>query len=158
MLKKLLQNKNLLTLILAFSVGVLFILFGVLGQDASETQSDNSLNYSTPELESYTSTLEKRITAHLERIEGVTNVSVLLTVDTSNENIFATEGSGNDYVIIKDSSGNESVVKLAEINAKVRGIAVVCNYSGNEEKRQQIISMLSSLFNVGANRISVMSA
>ena len=71
MLKKLLQNKNLLTLILAFSVGVLFILFGVLGEDASETQSDNSLNYSTPELESYTSALEKRITAHLEKIEGV---------------------------------------------------------------------------------------
>ena len=158
MFKKITENKNLLTLVLAVFVGILFIVFGLLGEDGEKTDTLEKVEYSSPELESYTASLEKRITAHLERIEGVSDVSVLLTVDTSGQNVFATEGNGNDYVIIKDSSGNENVVKLTEINAKVRGIAVVCNYQGNEEKRQQIISMLASLFNVGTNRISVMSA
>ncbi len=157
-MKKLLSNKNLLVVVLAVLCGVLLIIFGSIGDGKNVNEEDvANASYPGKELESYTSALEKRVTEHIERINGVSNVSVLITIEGTNEKVYATEGSGKDYVIIKDSSGSENAVVLTEINASVRGIAVVCDYGENNELRQQIITMLSSLFNIGSNRISVMS-
>ncbi len=159
MFKKLLKNKNTLFMILAVSVGILLIVFGSLnGTDASTSGGENTSLYPGDELKSYTELLEKRVKEHIDRIDGVSNVSVMLTIDSSNEKIYASNGQGKDYVIIKDSSGNEKPIMLQEINASIRGIAVVCDFGGSDLKRQQIIEMLSALFNIGTNKISVMMA
>ena len=81
---------------------------------------------------------------------------MLVTVEISKEKVYATTGGDRDFVIITDSNGNESALTVAEINASVRGIAVVCNYGENEALKKEIIGMLASLFNIGTNRISVM--
>lgn len=158
-MKKLLSNKNVLTVLIAIVVGILLVVFGFSGSDKKDLeQNTDAHSYTSAELESYTTALEGRVAKHIEKIGGVSNVNVLLTIEASNEKVFATEGANKDYVIIKDSNGNENALQLSEINAQVRGIAVVCDYGGNDELRQQIILMLSSLFNIGTNRISVMSA
>ncbi len=153
MIKKLLKNKNVVTVLLAVAVGVLLIIFGFL-KDSEPSQNNEVNQYSDAELESYTSTLEEKVEKHLEKIDGVNNVSVILTIEGTNEKVYATNGS-KDYVVIKDSSGNENALMLSEINAQVRGIAVVCDYGSNEQLKQEIIAMLASLFNIGTNRISV---
>lgn len=159
-MKKLLKYKNALTVIIAVVVGILLVIFGSLKSD--NEKNEESLNdipqYTSDGLESYTTSLEERIEKHIEKIAGVKNVSVLLTMESSNEKIYATDGASKDYIIIKDSSGNENAIQLSEISAQVRGIAVVCDYGNDDELRQQIITMLSSLFSIGTNRISVMAA
>ena len=158
-MKKIFANKNLITVLMAVFVGLLLVLFGLFDdsdKDIDEIRSD--VSYSSTELESYTTSLEDRVANHIEKIGGVSYVSVLLTIDASSEKVYATEGASKDYVIIKDSGGNENALVLSEINAQIRGIAVVCDYGRSEEMRQKIITMLSSLFNIGTNRISVMSA
>ena len=154
-------KKNVYILILGVVFGVFLIIMSCINysEDKDVNITDTNLpEYGSAELESYTASLEKKVKSVVERISGVTNVSVLITIEGTNEKVYATNGSNKDYVIIKDESGNESALSLMEINANVRGIAVICNYGGNEDIRQQIIEMLTSVFNIGANRVSVISA
>lgn len=157
MIKNLFKNKNLLIVVIGILIGGAMILFGEYGKKEEPKPEDNSIAYSSDELDMYTERLENKISEFLEKIGGVSNVAVVVTIENSKENIYATEGSNYDYVILTDSSGNQSTVKLTEITATVRGIAVVCNYE-SEELKQQIISTLSALFNIGTNRISVIRA
>ena len=157
MLSKIFKNKNTLIIIFGMLLGGILIIYGNSDKSSGDFPITNENNYTSSELEIYTETLENKVSKFLEKIGGVSNVSGIITIENSKENVYATEGSNFDYVILQDSSGNQSTIKLTEINATVRGIAVVCNYS-SEELRQQMISTLASLFNIGTNRISVINA
>ena len=151
------KRKNILVVVIGVATGLLLILLGNIGSEKLPSDLTEPL-YTSEELESYTANIEKKISSLLSHIDGVSDVCVLVTVDISKEKVYATEGDGKNYVIITDSSGNESALTVAEINASVRGIAVVCKYGGNENLKMEIINMLASLFNIGSNRISVMHA
>lgn len=157
MLGNFLKNKNVIIVILGIVIGGALIIFGEIGENNNKTLPTPEELYSSTELDIYTERLEEKLSVFLSKISGVSNVSVIITIDNSKENIYATEGSNFDYVILTDSSGNQSTVKLTEITATVRGIAVVCRYE-SEEVKQQIITTLASLFNVGTNRVSVIKA
>ena len=157
MIKGLLKNKNLLIVILGIVFGVAMILLGDNKGQTDSLPSHDIISYSSSELDTYTERLENKISGFIDKIGGVSNVTVIVTIENSKENVYATEGSSYDYVILTDSSGNQSTVMLTEITATLRGIAVVCDFE-SEELKQQIISTLASLFNIGTNRVSVISA
>lgn len=158
MLKDILKNKKLLFAALGCTCGILMILLGSFGNGKNVQAPQSDASYTSEELESYATSLESRISSLIGKIAGVSDVSTLVTVEASKEAVYATSGNDRDYVIVKDSSGNETAIKLAEINATIRGIAVVCDYGGNDALKKEIIELLSSLFGIGANRISVMQA
>jgi len=158
MLKDIFKNKKILLSAVACLCGMLLILLGSFDSGDKKKTLDTEVSYTSDELDSYTASLEKRIGALVGKIDGISDVTALVTVDASKESVYATSGANRDYVIIKDSSGNESALKLSEINATIRGIAVVCDYGGDEALKKQIIELLSSLFGIGSNRISVMQA
>ena len=120
--------------------------------------TNHSASYDNKELQTYTDSLEEKIRSFLGNIGGISNVSVIVTVESSAERVYATQGSNSDYVIVTDPDGGENTVPLTEISAKIRGIAVVCDYGGNDALRIKIIELLASLFDIGSNRISVISA
>ena len=153
---KIIKNKRVLVIALSVFLGVLLVLFGSINKNGEKSAATDE-KYPTKELESYTEKLEKKISTHLSKINGVGDVSVLVTIESTNEKVYATEGANKDYVIISGDNGENGIL-LAEINAKIRGIAVVCDYGGNEQLRQEIILALSTLFNIGTNRVSVLSA
>ncbi len=153
-----LKNKNVLVIVIGCVCGLLLILLGNVSEKDNSEGAVNESMYSTEELEGYTEALEKKVTSLISHIGGVSDVNVLVTVEISKEKVYATAGDNKDYVIITDASGNESALTVAEINANVRGIAVVCNYGENEALKMELINMLASLFNIGSNRISVMAA
>ena len=151
-MKEIFKNKKVLMAIIGCICGILLIIAGSYGGGTDKnTENQNSELYPSEELEIYTERLEKRICDLVGKVNGVTDVSVLVTIDTSN-------GSNGDFVIVTDPSGKETPVKIMEITANIRGIAVVCDYGGDEALRKNIIEMLSSLFSIGTNRISVMPA
>lgn len=152
------KNKNVLVIVIGCVCGLLLILLGNVSEKEKNEVTVNENLYTSEELEGYTDALEKKVSSLISSIGGVSDVNVLVTVEISKEKVYATTGDNKDYVIITDASGNESALTVAEINANVRGIAVVCNYGGNEALKMEIINMLASLFNIGSNRISVMSA
>lgn len=157
-MKKILQNKNIAFAVLGVALGLILVIIGNIDSDVDTTSVDHSPTYTSNELETYTENLEAKVRNILSKIGGVSNVDVIISIDGSSESVFATEGSNKDFVIIKDSSGNESALQVMEINATVRGIAVVCDYGNDENLKVQIINMLAALFNIGSNRISVISS
>ena len=156
---ELFKNKKAVMVIAGILCGLSLILAGSLQRknEGKDTTEEERL-YPSEELTVSTEQLEKRLAEIIEHISGVSDASVLITFETSNENVYATSGSNQDFVIINDPNGGENAVKLMEINAKVRGIAVVCDFGGNESLRKEIIGMLTSLFDIGSNRISVMQS
>ncbi len=156
---KLLKNKKLMMIVAGVAAGLCLVLAGNLKNDTSKgTDTSKEELYSSEELTVYTEKLEKRLEELVGNIAGVKDVDALITFESSKENVYASNGENRDFVIIQNSDGSESGIKLMEINAKVRGIAIVCDYGGNEALKAEIISMLTSLFNIGSNRISVMPA
>ena len=132
------KKKNAAVLLIGCICGLLLIFLGSMKGEEKELISPTENAYTSDELEGYTDTLEKKISSLLSHVGGVTDVNVLVTVDISKEKVYATTGDKKDYVIITDSSGNESALTVAEINACVRGIAVVCNYGANETLKKEI--------------------
>ena len=158
-MKEIFKNKKILIAVIGCICGILLIIAGSYGNSSKKEGSKEAPSlYPSEELEIYTERLEKRVCELIERVGGVSNVTVLVTIDTSNESIYATSGSNGDFVIITDPTGKENPVKVMEITANIRGIAVVCDYGGDESLKKNIINMLSSLFSIGSNRISVMPA
>ena len=157
MIDKLQKHKNLILPFLGIALAVILFFFESSSAENSGSAT-KSTEYNSEELKTYTEYLEERIENFLNEISGISNATVILTVENSSETVYATQGINSDYVLIKDSKGNENAIPLTEISAKIRGIAVVCNYNGNESLKMTVIDLLSSLFNVGANRISVLPA
>ena len=154
------KSKKILIIIFAVFAGIVILFFGIDSNNStvSKANNDNSLEYSSEQLSTYTDALEEKIKIFLESIGGISVVSVLVTVESSAETVYATNGTNSDYVIIRDKNGDENAIPLTEITARLRGIAVVCNYGNNEGLRLKIIDLLASLFDVGSNRISVISS
>ncbi|MDE7260908.1 MAG: stage III sporulation protein AG [Oscillospiraceae bacterium] len=101
----------------------------------------------------------------LGKISGVGRVDVMLTLQSGSELILAEEGSlrysGDSRTPdsyertnqpITDSGG---VVVTQEMYPQYRGALVVCDGGGNDSVRLQIISAVSALTGLGADRIAV---
>lgn len=153
------KNKNLIFIISGIVVGFILLFYGSVS-DKKETPQNNQSqnNYSSPELQTYTAYLENRIEDLLNQINGVSNAKVMVTIESSKETIYAKEGANLDYVIIRDSSGNENALPVKEISANIRGVAIVCDYQNNDSIKIKIIELISSLFGIGSNRISIMNS
>lgn len=156
-MKNILKNKNVILAVVGILCGSLLFISGISNNKNSSGSTEEKKNYTSDELQTYTEALENKISEFLENIGGVSNVSVIVTIDSSSETVYAKEGVNSDYVIIKDSTGNENTVPLTEITAKIRGIAVVCDYGKDEKIKRSILELLCSTFDIGSNRVSVLS-
>jgi stage III sporulation protein AG len=99
----------------------------------------------------------------VESVSGVKDCEVMVTLKSGFEYYFATDqqitqgssttDSRKEYVLA-NYGGNEQPVLIEERMPKVSGVAVVCpGISATAEYK--IIQMLSALFDLPANRISV---
>lgn len=160
MIEKIIKNKNMLLPFLGIILAIVLFISGAFGNETAAPLTGNryTAEYTSEELKTYTEQLEEKIENFLNEINGITNATVILTVESSSETVYATQGENSDYVLIKDSKGNENAIPLTEISAKIRGIAVVCDYGGNERLKMTVIELLASLFDLGSNRISILPA
>lgn len=146
------QKKWLVLALVA--AGVILLFIGSLsggGQDPPQDESTDMI--------SYAEMLEARIVDLCEQVAGVSDVSVLLTLDGGVERIYAenSTGGGQSYVVIS-AGGEEKVVLVREICSSVRGIAVVCHGGENISIRRTLTELLSCALGVPISKISVAGA
>ena len=151
--------KNKWLVILLSAVGILLLLIGS-GRFNSGGKSDANVKIDESggaDISAYTQYLEQRITDICGRVHGVSEVSVLLTLDGGSEYVYAENkgGSNVDYLIINDGTGGEKTVLLREIFSRVRGIAVVCNGGSDITVKRTLSELLSCAFGIPQNKISV---
>ena len=157
--EKMKQSKGLWLLILGIAAGLLLLF---LGDSQSKSESETATeapSLSFTEAEQYLNTLERRIANLLEAMDGVSDVSVILTPDGTAESLYAQNGqyengtlTEREYVLT-DRNGEVILVRL--IYPKLRGVAVVCRGGSNPILQEKIVSLLCALLELPSNKVYV---
>lgn len=121
---------------------------------------------------------QNRIVDFLKNVKGVGSVSVLVYCDRSSvlelvsnsvlDDQFIEENDGNggtrdtqnhkqenEYLVIQDQDGNQRVVAVSESIPAITSVCVVCSGGDQAAVQERIITALSALYNLSANKIVV---
>ncbi len=159
-LNKLKKDKKALFTVLIGIAGMLLILLSEMPFFGGETKNtkDSGKVYFNQSLEEDTEKL-------ISEIKGAGKVSVMLTYEASEEKVWAKdkdvnvksdgESDENEKHIIIDAAEGETGLAVKVIYPKVRGVAVVCTGGDDPIVRSEIKALLSALFDIGSNRISI---
>ncbi len=127
----------------------------------SGSQSDGS---ALPTADEYREMVEAQTTELIRSLTGLKGVAVQITLESGYEYTFAsdkyvTENTAGttttrDTKTEIFASGDGSAVITKQKPPAVAGVAVVCK-GADAEQRLKIISLLTALYDIGSNRISV---
>ena len=156
-------------LLLAGVLGVILLLVGNLGSRGdgqnTEVETDARDRNSAQRLADYTETLESRIAALCETVDGVSSVRVAVTLASGYEYVYAKDATAEEngtgdvsgsytYVVI-GSGSSEQVVYLSEKPPKIGGIGIVCRGGGNAAVQKELIALVCAAFDVGSNQVYI---
>lgn len=143
------KSKKGIILIITIALLGLILIIASNFTDSESTESIHKIDQ-----ESYTTKLENKIKDFLLRIDGINKAEVIVTLDTSNEQIYAQNQSTLDYLIINSNNG-ESPVYVTEIYPTVRGIAIACTNGESDEIKMKITKLISAYLGISSNRIEI---
>lgn len=152
------NKKNTLIIIILLILGLLLLVF------PNVTKSKNNSQSNEERLAKYTDELEEKLVSLCSKIQGVSNVSVTVYLDSGFETVYAyneqnkesSNGINSEKKYVTLGSGNdESMVLVVEKMPNICGVAVVCKGGGNPLIANQIINLISSAYNVPKNKIYV---
>jgi stage III sporulation protein AG len=158
-LDKVKHGKGIWLLLIGVAAGLLLLTFG----DGSNTEEGDVL-IETPsptftEAETYLANLERRIANLLDAMDGVSDVSVVLTPDGTAESLYAQNGqyengslAEQEYVTV-GRDGTPILIRLTY--PKLRGVAIVCRGGSNPILQEKIVSLLCALLDLPASRVYV---
>ena len=154
-------KKGVMIWIIALAImGVLLIL---LGGEGSNNISSNEKSKEL-RLEEYTVSLENKIAELCSKVNGVSNVSVSVYLDSSFETVYAydeenkstSSGINSERKYVTIGSGNaESMVSVVEKMPNICGVAIVCSGGGDSTVSKELIGLVSSAYGIPSNKIYV---
>ncbi|NLT15711.1 MAG: stage III sporulation protein AG [Clostridiales bacterium] len=160
------KNKYVMAVLL---VGLVLILLPT-GAPAAQKNADRSTDTQTA---FSLSEQENRIAAALSKIEGAGRVTVVLTLQCSEEHVLAKDESesrstgangaspessvekSSAVVIVSAGSSVEAPVTLKYIYPRYQGALVVCEGADNAAVRLQLVRAVSGLTGLGSDKIIV---
>lgn len=161
--KKQLKLKNLIPLVIGV-VGIVIVL--IAGGNSTESEQATAEGMQD-DITAYTAGLEEKIKKLCEACEGVSHVSVAITLEGGFEYEYAknTEYGKNsygderkeEYLVIGQGSGEKCVVLRQKLPG-IAGVGVVCRGGDDDVVREQLTMLISSVLNIGANKIYITSA
>ncbi len=166
--EELFKDKKKLVIV-AFGL-VLIILLAFSELLPSEESKDVSREENTSGYASqYTAKAEKELEEILKKISGAGKVSVMITLDSTYENVFAKgyetkiqeqEGktqseSQEEYIIVKQDSGDEKSLIIKVYEPQIKGVAVVAQGADDIYVKQAIIETVCALYDISSAKVSV---
>ena len=130
------------TLLLLGVAGVILLLFGSLGGNA--TKAGESIG-----AEDYRAALTAEVTLLVSEVRGAGEVTVLLTLESGESRIYAENSTGGTVTVGGDGLLVESRPP------RVVGVAVVCTGGDDPAVRTEISDLLAASLGVGAHRIKI---
>lgn len=110
--------------------------------------------------EDYAERLSLELKEILSDIQGVSNVSVMVTVDGSEKKIFASDLSESDLksetktVII----GSKEALEEGIGYPKVKGVLVVCRGGGSPSVKEKVVNAVSTVLDIPTGKVFVTNA
>ena len=126
------EKYRLIFVVLVAAVGMALVLFSLGGTKEEKTEK------SSQSLAEYKAELEKELESACSSIRGVGRCEVIVTFSRGAENTY----KGTNLIESKPP--------------EVTGVSVICEGADSDEVRAGIVGMMSSLFSIGTNRVSVM--
>lgn len=143
------KKKGVIILTIMAVLGVCLIIFSNTVQSSND-QAD------TIDYEEYTKYLEEKLEDFILGIDGIKKATVILTLDTSSEQIYAQNQSNYDFLTISSGKG-ESPVKITEVFTTIRGVAVACTNGDNDEIKMKLTRLISAYLGISSNRIEIVN-
>jgi stage III sporulation protein AG len=157
---------------LVLTVGVLLFIVSttamtdVQGNTENTAQEDASVQ-TNEDLSLYQEKLEKRLVETLQKVEGVGEVEVMITLKSSSEQVVEKDesvetrmnGSENSSTekqttVLIDNGQSPYVVK--EIMPQIEGVAIVAQGSEDAVVKSEIYEVVQALFNISIHKIKVL--
>lgn len=149
-IKRIPESKRPLVLV---SVGVI-LLVSVFITDF--TPSDETVSVTEESETPYIQDIEEKLEDIVSTIHGAGEAKVMVTLDTSEENVYATDINEKryEYVVIKTSS-EEGGLLLKIIQPKIRGVAIVCEGGDSYKVKTDILNAVCSVLDISSSRVSI---
>lgn len=177
--KNLSSDKKRNIIILLGAVGMVLIFASnfihIPKNEVTVTESESTTESITAE--SYRIQLENDLTNIVSQINGAGEVKIMITMDSTVEDVFAVErkiddniesaadgsqgetkteySEDNTYVTIKNKDGSEEVVLLKQVMPKIRGVLVVCDGGGNSVVQEKITQAVAGVLNISSGKVFV---
>lgn len=144
------KHKYKIIIVTLIIVGIALIFFSTFVNRAKSEPADNF------SCELYTNQLEEKIEKFLLNVEGIKNVNVIVTLESSTEKQYAQNESTFDYITITSSGKNEPIY-ISEIYPYVRGVAISCTNGSSDYVKEKITRLVSAYLGISSNRIEIVS-
>ncbi|MDE7389542.1 MAG: hypothetical protein K2M82_01165 [Lachnospiraceae bacterium] len=160
-------------------IGILLIFMSSLidgGKDENKVSNEPN-DIVEQSVDGYKSELESELSEIISQIDGVGDVHLLLTMESTTEQVYAIEknideqiGSildddkssneteyteNNTYVIVKSGDGSENLVKLKEVMPRIRGVLVVCEGGENAVVKEKVTKAVCGALNISSGKVCV---
>lgn len=143
------KHKNIIIVVGLLLLGVGLILFSTLKSKFSQkTDSEFSC-------EEYTKSLEEKLEKFLLSVDGIHNVNVIITLDSSAEKLFSSDD--NSLSLIGGTKDKENQSASMEIYPYVRGVAIACTNGDNDYVKNKLTRLISAYLGIPSNRIEIVS-
>ena len=150
-------------IILLGACGVLGIFLLLFGSDGSgEPKNDSASVYESQEYDArkYAEQLEERVRELCARVDGVGEVSVLVSLKGGYRTVYAfdTQSNSSGYkseIVFSGSGSDKNAIICAYENPEIAGVGIVCDGGSDAYIRQQIISLVSAALDISTNKIFV---
>lgn len=158
------KNKKTIPYIL-LAIGIIIFLLSYI-VPKSNNESVNVFDEQT-----FITSTEQRVKQIVSQIDGVGDCSVAININSTIESVYVKENkstynndnenikseSQNSVLITKDSSGSEYAVITKKIMPQISGVTVVCTGANNQTVRNAVISAVSTLLDIGTNKVCVIA-
>lgn len=145
------EKKRVWIIALGAILGGLLIFFGSVGENSSSDISDKDIPSDESAVLSYGDYIEAKIKNLCKKVDGVSDVEVMVTLENGFEQVYANDG---EYVIV-GSGNNKTPVLIKKNLPKIRGIGIVCSGAENAMVQKEICDLLCAALDVSSNRIYV---
>ncbi len=138
-LRELFKSEKSLKMILIAGAAIIILiaLSGLSGSEKESTAANEMFDYKRQA--EYEAALELRLSDILSHIEGVGNLEVMITLESSEKKEYQKSGD----------------VPVYTETPEIRGVIVVCDGGDNIIVREKVISAVSGAFGISTTRVSV---
>ena len=165
-LKEILKCNKSIIIICAAVIGVLMIAASSVFQKNIESSTEEKFDE-----KAYIENLENRISDMVSNIQGAGSSRVMINIVSTTEYVYVKENkksydSSSDtskseiedsVLTMTDSNGNEYALVTKEIMPEISGVTVICDGGGDASVKAAVISAVSTVLNIGANKVCVIA-
>ena len=142
--------------------------FPAFSGNGAEKTSEKAASPSA-EISEYAAMLENGLKESVAQIVGSENVSVMITLESTFENVYVSDASINEAVtadktdrksekqlVLTGASGStQTPVVVKQLPPKVKGAVIVCERGGEKDIKERVTALAATALNISPTKIYV---